>query len=100
MFNAYEWARHRLYLFCLINLQLSHVDLFYLHAPDPTTPIAETLQTVNDLYEEGKFKRFGLSNYSSWQVSEVRTSFFSRNSMALVFFWLPHYQSTLCCTFL
>lgn len=34
----------------LKNLQLPSVDLFYLHAPDHTTPIEETLRAVQDLY--------------------------------------------------
>jgi len=47
------------------------VELFYLHAPDHNTPIAETLEAVNHLYKEGKFKYFGLSNYASWEVAEI-----------------------------
>uniref|UniRef100_A0A7S0GPE9 NADP-dependent oxidoreductase domain-containing protein n=1 Tax=Amorphochlora amoebiformis TaxID=1561963 RepID=A0A7S0GPE9_9EUKA len=58
------------------NLSLSRlgtkcVDILYLHMPDHETPIRDTLETVNELYEEGKFKRFGLSNYTSWQVMEI-----------------------------
>ena len=34
----------------LKNLQLPSVDLFYLHAPDHTTPVEETLRAVQDLY--------------------------------------------------
>ncbi|KAG0022180.1 hypothetical protein BGZ81_008641 [Podila clonocystis] len=37
-------------------LLVDKVDIFYLHAPDFTTPFEETL------------KAFGLSNYSAWQV--------------------------------
>ncbi|KAI8906341.1 Aldo/keto reductase [Gorgonomyces haynaldii] len=47
------------------------VDLFYLHAPDHVTPIEETLKAVHKMHQEGKFKRFGLSNYSGWQVMEI-----------------------------
>ncbi|KAF9581612.1 hypothetical protein BGW38_001311 [Lunasporangiospora selenospora] len=49
-------------------LQHKKVDIFYLHAPDYTTPFEETLKAINDLYREGLFKRFGLSNFASWQV--------------------------------
>ena len=68
----------------LDRLQLSSVDILYLHAPDHNTPIEETLRACQQLYEgkavcgsaqdvllvciEGKFKELGLSNYSSWQV--------------------------------
>ena len=39
--------------------------MWYLHGPDRTTPYEDTLRTVNELYNEGKFKRFGISNYYS-----------------------------------
>ncbi len=55
----------------LERLKASSLDLFYLHAPDLNVPIIDTLQAVNQLYTEGKFKRFGLSNYAAWQVAEV-----------------------------
>jgi aflatoxin B1 aldehyde reductase len=44
------------------------VDVFYLHAPDRHTPFEETLSEVNRLHEEGKFRRFGVSNYMAWEV--------------------------------
>ncbi len=47
------------------------IDIYYLHAPDHSTPIVETLRAVDELYREGAFRRFGLSNYSSWQVMEI-----------------------------
>ena len=29
------------------------------------------MKGVNDLYKEGKFKRFGLSNFTSYEVAEI-----------------------------
>lgn len=55
----------------LQNLRQDDVEIFYLHAPDHETPLSETLQTVNEMYEEGKFRELGLSNYSSWLVAEA-----------------------------
>jgi aflatoxin B1 aldehyde reductase len=46
-------------------------DLFYLHLPDLDTPISETLACVDEHYRNGKFLRFGLSNYAAWQVAEI-----------------------------
>lgn len=43
----------------------SSIDMWYLHAPDRTTPWEVTLKAVDELYKEGKFKRFGISNYMS-----------------------------------
>jgi aflatoxin B1 aldehyde reductase len=40
--------------------------MWYLHGPDRTVPYEVTLKVVNDLYKEGLFKRFGISNYMSY----------------------------------
>ena len=39
--------------------------MWYLHGPDRTTPFEITMKAVDELYKEGKFKRFGISNYMS-----------------------------------
>lgn len=48
-----------------------NVDIFYIHAPDADTPIADTLSGVNEVYKSGFFKRFGLSNYKAEDVQKV-----------------------------
>jgi aryl-alcohol dehydrogenase-like predicted oxidoreductase len=55
----------------LERLRFDHVDLYYLHAPDRATPIAETLGAVADLLREGKIRAWGISNFASWQVLEA-----------------------------
>ena len=52
-------------------LKTDSIDLWYLHAPDRSTAFEETLEVVNELYEEGKFRRFGLSNYQAWEVAQI-----------------------------
>ncbi|CAI7677947.1 unnamed protein product [Penicillium pancosmium] len=52
-------------------LKSEQVDLFYLHAPDRKHPFEDTLREVNNLYEQGRFKRLGLSNFMSWEVAQV-----------------------------
>jgi aflatoxin B1 aldehyde reductase len=47
------------------------IDLLYLHAPDLDTPIAETLEACFELFRQGKFRHFGLSNFAAWQVAEA-----------------------------
>ncbi|KAH7912782.1 NADP-dependent oxidoreductase domain-containing protein [Hygrophoropsis aurantiaca] len=47
------------------------IHTFYLHLPDRSVPIEETLRAVNDLYLEGYFEEFGLSNYNSWEVAQI-----------------------------
>jgi aflatoxin B1 aldehyde reductase len=55
----------------LSELGSESVDIFYLHAPDRTVPFEETLDACNELFQAGKFKTLGLSNYAAWEVSEV-----------------------------
>jgi len=38
---------------------------------DRATPFAETLRAINDLYSQGKFTTFGLSNFTSFEVAEI-----------------------------
>jgi len=47
------------------------VDIFYIHSPDLQTSFEETLEGVNEAYQAGGFKRFGLSNFTPSQVKEV-----------------------------
>jgi aflatoxin B1 aldehyde reductase len=42
----------------------------YLHAPDRTTPFAETMEAVDKEYRAGKFEEFGLSNFNATEVEE------------------------------
>jgi aflatoxin B1 aldehyde reductase len=55
----------------LAALKAKKIDLWYLHAPDRTTPFEETFRAVDDLYKEGYFSRFGLSNYMSWEIAYI-----------------------------
>ncbi|NLD77828.1 MAG: aldo/keto reductase [Acidimicrobiales bacterium] len=45
-------------------LGLDHVDLYYLHRPDPDTPIEETVGAMAELVEAGKVRHLGLSEAS------------------------------------
>lgn len=52
-------------------LRVSKVDIFYLHSPIRKAPVEEALAGVNDAYNAGMFRRFGLSNYSPTEVQMV-----------------------------
>ena len=56
---------------CLDRLKMESVDLLYLHSPDLDTPVEQSLETLFEYFEQGKFKRLGLSNFAAWQVAEV-----------------------------
>jgi L-glyceraldehyde 3-phosphate reductase len=47
----------------LQRLGLDHVDIFYSSRPDPDTPLAETLATLEEIVERGKARYIGLSHY-------------------------------------
>lgn len=55
----------------LSRMNRDKVDLLYFHFPDGKTPIDEALDTIAELYEQGKVKELGLSNYPAWQVVDI-----------------------------
>lgn len=55
----------------LKRLQVESVDILYLHFPDPSTPLHETLKACSDMRKDGYFNKLGLSNYSAWEVSHI-----------------------------
>ncbi|KAF2219527.1 NADP-dependent oxidoreductase domain-containing protein [Elsinoe ampelina] len=50
---------------------LKHIDAYMFQSPDPETPIAEGLEAIGQLFSEGAFQSFGLSNFSAEEVQEV-----------------------------
>ena len=55
----------------LERLRTDHVDLYYLHKPDPSTPIAETLGALDELVRAGRVRTIGCSNFSAAQLAEA-----------------------------
>ncbi|HWA68086.1 MAG TPA: aldo/keto reductase [Mycobacteriales bacterium] len=55
----------------LRRLRTDWIDLYQMHAPDPATPIAETLAALDELVDEGKVRYIGCSNFSGWQLVEA-----------------------------
>jgi aryl-alcohol dehydrogenase (NADP+) len=45
------------------------IDLYQAHAPDPDTPLDETLRAFDDLVRQGKVRYVGCSNYPAWQLA-------------------------------
>ncbi|MBX9792300.1 MAG: aldo/keto reductase [Pirellulales bacterium] len=54
----------------LERLQTDCVDLVYLHAPDPRTPVAESAAELARLLQEGKARAIGASNCTVAQLAE------------------------------
>jgi len=55
----------------LRRLRTDYIDLYQIHTPDPSTPIAETLTALSELVREGKVRYLGHSNFAGWQIAEA-----------------------------
>ncbi|HKI74091.1 MAG TPA: aldo/keto reductase [Pseudomonadales bacterium] len=55
----------------LKRLGTDYIDLYQVHAYDPTTPLDETLIALNDCVRSGKVRYIGCSNYSAWQIMKA-----------------------------
>jgi aryl-alcohol dehydrogenase-like predicted oxidoreductase len=55
----------------LRRLATDYIDLYYLHTPDETTPIEESLRALDDLVRQGKVRYIGCSNFRAWRVCEA-----------------------------
>jgi len=58
----------------LRRLQTDRVDLYQLHAPDPETPIAETLAALDACVGAGKVREIGCSNFTVAQLQEAEAA--------------------------
>lgn len=56
----------------LKRLQTDYVDLYFIHWPDPLVPIEETAKTMARLYNEGKIRAIGVSNFNQEQCTLFR----------------------------
>lgn len=54
----------------LRRLGTDHVELYYLHAPDPRVPISESAGALRELLEAGKVRSVGVSNVNVTQLQE------------------------------
>ncbi|WP_245723554.1 aldo/keto reductase [Paramicrobacterium humi] len=56
----------------LRRLGRERIDIVYLHKPDRSTPIEDTLSMAATLVDEGKVGEFGVSNFSAWQICQIQ----------------------------
>jgi aryl-alcohol dehydrogenase-like predicted oxidoreductase len=74
--SANSWGASRYQMMQAIErslrrLQTDHIDLYYCHRWDDTTPIEETLRGLDDLVRMGKICYIGASAYASWQLAHA-----------------------------
>jgi aryl-alcohol dehydrogenase-like predicted oxidoreductase len=55
----------------LRRLRTDTVDVYWYHRPDGETPIAETLQTLDELVRGGSVRVIGASNFNARQLEEA-----------------------------
>jgi aryl-alcohol dehydrogenase-like predicted oxidoreductase len=56
----------------LHRLRTDYVDIYQVHWPDPLVPIEETAGAMRELYEQGKIRAIGVSNFSVEQLRAFR----------------------------
>jgi aryl-alcohol dehydrogenase-like predicted oxidoreductase len=61
IFDAVEGSLRR--------LQTDYIDLYQAHAPDPDTPLDETMRAFDDLVHQGKVRYVGCSNFKAWLLA-------------------------------
>ncbi|MDQ2657493.1 MAG: aldo/keto reductase [Bacteroidota bacterium] len=52
----------------LARLQTDYIDIYFMHGFDASTPMEETLATLNTFIASGKVRYIGCSNFAAWQL--------------------------------
>jgi aryl-alcohol dehydrogenase-like predicted oxidoreductase len=58
----------------LRRLQTDYIDVYQVHWPDPLVPIEETAAAMQALFDQGKIRAIGVSNFSVAQIEQFRRS--------------------------
>jgi aryl-alcohol dehydrogenase-like predicted oxidoreductase len=56
----------------LRRLRTDHIDIYQVHWPDPLVAIEETAEAMRALFEQGKIRAIGVSNFSVDQMQQFR----------------------------
>jgi len=56
----------------LRRLRTDHIDIYQVHWPDPLVAIEETAEAMRALFEQGKIRAIGVSNFSISQIERFR----------------------------
>ncbi len=75
----------------LRRLGTDHIDLYYAHIDDQSTPLAETLEGFSALVKEGKVRHLGASNFSAARLAEA-LDLADREGFARYAALQPHYN--------
>jgi aryl-alcohol dehydrogenase-like predicted oxidoreductase len=53
----------------LRRMGIDEIDLYMVHAPDPSVALEETLEVLDELVGEGKARALGVSNFPAWLLA-------------------------------
>ena len=56
----------------LRRLRTDYIDIYQVHWPDPLVPVEETAEAMRSLYEQGKIRAIGVSNFSVAEMERFR----------------------------
>ncbi len=56
----------------LKRLRTDWIDLYMVHTSDPSTPLDETMRTLDEIVTSGKARYIGISNTAPWRVVEAQ----------------------------
>jgi aryl-alcohol dehydrogenase-like predicted oxidoreductase len=68
----------------LRRLNTHYIDLYQLHKPDPTTPIADTIGALEEAKRAGKVREIGCSNFTAEQIREAKKFASVQNEFSLL----------------
>ncbi|WP_028298547.1 aldo/keto reductase [Olivibacter sitiensis] len=57
----------------LRRLQTDYIDIYWMHAFDPFTPIEETMATLHQLVAAGKVRYIAVSDTPAWKIAQAQT---------------------------
>jgi len=72
--NNFGISRKRVIASCeasLRRLKTDYIDLYYIHGPDPVSPVDESMRALDDLVRQGKVRYLGCSNLFGWQIAKA-----------------------------
>jgi aryl-alcohol dehydrogenase-like predicted oxidoreductase len=57
----------------LRRMNVSHIDLLYIHGVDPLTPLEETMRALEEVVHTGKVRYLGVSNHPAWMMMKANS---------------------------
>src|ERR1700726_630228 len=55
----------------LKRLRTDHIDIYFVHWPDPNTPLEETMAALDEIERQGKVRYIGVPNFRLLQIEEA-----------------------------